>query len=322
MFSGIREAINNLSSAIRNRQKAKQQNREEPPGAKAIGTPNDDAQHARTYREKGHTVQKVIAVATIGAFISASIYAYLAWEQKCIMNQTYTEVQKQTKAAECAAKASQDAATASISEAQTASDALIIQNRPWLSLKSINCDACWTITGGSSRGISVQDDLNHLQGKIGMSILTAEVVNTGKTPAQDVTIDFTFHYGVVASMIGNCKMNISTPCLPSQFDTRNFTGIADLPISTVHQHPIYAGVIAPSEGIPIVFGGGTHIISVPDISSIPAAYVEGAITYGSTLGVKGVTKFCFYPVFSYGDPAAKKLEQYNYCDNPGSNTMR
>jgi hypothetical protein len=101
MLNRLKEAINNLARAIRNRQKTKEQNGEGPPGTVAVvvGAPHDDAQHARTYREKGHSVQKVVAVATIGAFISASIYAYLAWRQVSVMNKTYGEMQDQTRAA-------------------------------------------------------------------------------------------------------------------------------------------------------------------------------------------------------------------------------
>jgi hypothetical protein len=100
MFRAIKKAINDLARAIRNRQKTKQQNREQVPRAVVVGAVDDSAQHARTYREKGHSVQRVIAAATIGAFISASVYAYLALRQVRIMNHTYGEIQKQTKAAE------------------------------------------------------------------------------------------------------------------------------------------------------------------------------------------------------------------------------
>jgi hypothetical protein len=53
---------------------------------------------------------------------------------------------------------------------------------------------------------------------------------------------------------------------------------------------------------------------------LPAAYIEGTITYTSLAGIKGTTKFCFFPVYPNQD--LQKVEKYPNCDTPGSNTMR
>ncbi len=66
--------------------------------------------------QKSYSIQKSLRNYTALAFLAASIYAAVAWWQGCTMHQTYTEIQQQTAAAECAAKAAQ-------SEAQTAANA-------------------------------------------------------------------------------------------------------------------------------------------------------------------------------------------------------
>lgn len=75
----------------------------------------DDTSETNQDRRHGDdlTVQWVLAIATILAFIAAAIYAFEAHEQLQTMNNTYGEIQKQTKAA-------QDSAYVSCLNAQAA----------------------------------------------------------------------------------------------------------------------------------------------------------------------------------------------------------
>lgn len=237
---------------------------------------------------------------------------------------TVCYARKQWKEAKRTADASICAAKAAASEAKTAREAFVTQNRPWLSLKNITCDVCTDISGGSGPPGA------NLRGTATITGLKAEIANSGRTPAKNVIIDFTIHWGTVSEFpgTGNCKeMKIGQPaCFPSRYDTRNFVSSGDYSVSQLQRHPIYMGIVAPDSqnGILLVGGPAGRIVPLPNAANFASVYVDGTITYESTLGteVNGFTKFCFYPTLSYGDPNGKRDEQYTNCDNPNSSLMK
>lgn len=78
-----------------------------------------------------------------------------------------------------------------------------------------------------------------------MSGLKGYIVNTGKTPAEDVMVTFTFHFGTMTVSAASCTASKdSWQCEPpNQYEMRNFQ--EDHPIDRVSIGPISEGVVAP-----------------------------------------------------------------------------
>jgi hypothetical protein len=133
---GIQEAINHQVQANRESEKAREaQWREVARIIIAAQRPAHNeiaeaqARYDQTYRqqERSIAVQRGLRLATWCAFAAATAaalgafyYAAIAKHQACIMQQTYTEIQLQTKASEAANK--------------IAMDALEAQTRPWVGI--------------------------------------------------------------------------------------------------------------------------------------------------------------------------------------------
>jgi hypothetical protein len=103
-LSALRQVGSEQVSAIRDGKKTAHEDRGKIERAvAAVQTPEGDRAHERTYREKHYHVQVVLTVVTGLAFLAAAVYAGLARRQLKVMQNTYSEIQKQTRAAELAA---------------------------------------------------------------------------------------------------------------------------------------------------------------------------------------------------------------------------
>ena len=73
---------------------------------------DSNASSEKSYNQQERLIysQDRVATWTFCAFIAAGVYALIAAWQGCMMHQTYSEIQKQTAAAQCAAKAAKSAA--------------------------------------------------------------------------------------------------------------------------------------------------------------------------------------------------------------------
>ncbi len=296
--------------------------------------------------------QEEVAKWTQRAAIAGMLYGAVAFWQGCLirdqLRQSIAATQASEKSADAAFKtfyatydpggaaerttrqmayqsaAQFQAAGAAQSAATTSQEAMIAENRPWLSLKDIACDVCDSIIGGNG---PVETALKNLKGTVVVTNLKAAIVNTGKTPAEDVKIDFAIHWGYMVNVPPECKKDPfhSARCWPSQFEIRNFQGDSGgVTNSRFHVTPTNIGLVVPNEAMapPVVFVRETRqqIVSLPDVTTSPTVYVDGLITYRGGWGVRGKTKFCFFPSLAYG--GRKRPETYDYCDTPNSNTMR
>jgi hypothetical protein len=103
-LSSLRQVSSEQVRAIRDHEKAAREDRADISRAIAAIQPTETAQREdRAYRHKGYAIQVILTFATCGAFLAAAIYAGFAWRQVRIMNHTYAEIQKQTKAVEWSA---------------------------------------------------------------------------------------------------------------------------------------------------------------------------------------------------------------------------
>lgn len=115
------EMLKQQEAAIRDTAQAWEQKQSEVGTtiARAIKAASDStANYEQPQRKKEHSLQWGIfwvtlwaAVAATGAAVGAGIYAHIAGHQLDTMNKTYGEIQAQTTAAQCTAKAAQAQAT-------------------------------------------------------------------------------------------------------------------------------------------------------------------------------------------------------------------
>ena len=95
-LTALRNVGSEQVNAMRDGEKAASKDQEIERAITAVQTPEVDRTHERTYREKNYTVQVILTVVTGLAFLAAAVYAGIAARQACIMQQTYSEIQKQT----------------------------------------------------------------------------------------------------------------------------------------------------------------------------------------------------------------------------------
>jgi hypothetical protein len=139
-LQAIRSSLQEQIRAIRDASEAANETREQIPKHLAeLRVPVDEKTEANAYRNKAHHQQIWLTWGTWLAFIAASFYAYIAYKQKAVMVDTYREIQKQTTAAQCAAKAAQDQAKL-LREQLEGSEAAYFEFRPNLSEGS---DSFW-----------------------------------------------------------------------------------------------------------------------------------------------------------------------------------
>jgi hypothetical protein len=122
---------------------------------------------AKILRKKEHRQQIWLTWGTWLAFGAAAIYAGIAANQMSIMDSTYREVQKQTVAAQCAAKAAQEAV-------RQAHDQFVQDQRPYMAQ-----------TANSTQGPKFFD--NPMKPGSGAITWDWHMSNYGKTPAYDVS---------------------------------------------------------------------------------------------------------------------------------------
>jgi hypothetical protein len=107
----IRDALREQIRAIRDTSEAANQTRKEiPQRLLELRVSADEKTEAQSYRHRAHTQQVILTWGTWLAFGAAAIYAAIAARQLRTMNRTYFEMQKQTAASQCAAKAAQQQA--------------------------------------------------------------------------------------------------------------------------------------------------------------------------------------------------------------------
>jgi hypothetical protein len=119
-----------------------------------------DAKQERNYQRHILRVQWILCFATIGAFGAAVYYAHYAEKQWRTMDDTYTEIQKQTNATKQAAGAATESAATASSALDASGKQFRIDERPYLVLISmklrekpdtpghrITADVCWKNTG-------------------------------------------------------------------------------------------------------------------------------------------------------------------------------
>ena len=203
-----------------------------------LSIPKKEREEANANQERRHRenrgVQRWIAggtlftgICTFFAFGAAAYYAHQAARQSKIMDKTYGEIQKQTKAAECAARAAQSEATTAsdafnesknefsktlgqiknqIATAQGANkiaqQALVAQTRPWITIQNLSI--------GKEIGDQGQQTIHVIGDK--MVIVwnyQFELVNFGRLPAK-VEINDKIITGIGG--INNLK---DFPCTPT-----------------------------------------------------------------------------------------------------------
>jgi hypothetical protein len=315
MFHRLKEAINNLASAIGNQQKTRKKNREKVPGAMTSPAKDDDAQHARTYREKGHSIQQVIAVATIGAFISASIYAYLAWRQVSVMNQTYGEIQRQTRAAEQSADSSDKSVL--LAQKTERDSRLMSEKQLKAAIAQYQSDQrAWVALTGFRVQLSPKAAI--IPNLATTDEATAGFQNSGHTPARDVR-------GIIGFGFKDRKHIMNSDdarWLDSQISIQRkgigksgrqdwwFKGEAGnsyrpwgkLVMGEAILQPISLGVIGP--GVTVVY---THPEDWHAGENIQfEAFFFGELSYQDNLHTRHTTRFCVYRPDNVGD-------KFDYC---------
>jgi hypothetical protein len=104
-MSEIKQALNDQNAAINSATEAYASERRDEPRIVVAAPTEKERETSTTERKKDRGVQKVIAagtsitaVATVVAAIGAGIYAHIAAKQLGNMQQTYGEIQKQTRA--------------------------------------------------------------------------------------------------------------------------------------------------------------------------------------------------------------------------------
>jgi hypothetical protein len=262
----------------------------------------------------------VISAVTTALLICTVIFARKQWVE--MHNATI----QSTRSVEIATNALDENKRQFQKTLKQSASALQLDQRPWLSIKDITCGTCETI-GGGPHGGTLYDWITTIRN------LRTKVANTGKTPAEDVKVDCNVHIGGISYNFSKCA---ATPggCLPFQFDSRNLRNFQDR--GRAGSFPVPAmdiGSIGPTQEKPVILNPTepSHTIGLTRDSEA-SVYVEGTISYHSAWGSSGETKFCFFPKLSRGpttkkepakkEPANEEPANDNYCDNPGSNTMR
>ncbi|HEX4321206.1 MAG TPA: hypothetical protein VHZ52_09905 [Acidobacteriaceae bacterium] len=306
----IQEALNEQGRATRDAAEAADEKWREVPGIIAsniLGTAKDK-ESAEAYHQKSEGQQESLVKSqnklvfwTRLAFIAAGIYAAIAGVQAC-------EMRESTKATQQAV----GIATITLGETirnDTAQEVLntntldaTLKNfrndqRPWVSLQPPPCDHC----------------------KLEMGVfyansVTGVISNTGKTPAEDVKVDFSIKYGGYYWVEDDCRLNIrNIKCIVGVTKIQKFRS------QTEWHAPLIVGVVPPNQTAPITFWADNYTYpDQPDgISGV--VYIEGEITYRMPWGGNGITRFC-YPLRDVY--FMQKSNTEDYCQERDRNIMR
>jgi hypothetical protein len=273
-----------------------------------------------------HWADRIMAIFTVLIFFTYITSDYFLWRQLGATRDALTQAKQDNANAITAQQTiAQNALTASQSNfersSKDAQDSFRQDQRPWLSIKDITCGTCETI-GGSFHGGNLYDWITTIRN------LKTKVVNTGKTPAEDVRMNGNVHVGGISYNFTKCA---ATPggCSLFQYDSRNLRNFQDRGrAGTFPVPPMDIGSIGPTQEKPVILitTNPAHTIGLTREYEA-SVYVEGTISYHSAWGSSGETKFCFFPKLSRSpttnkEPANEEPANDNYCDNPGSNTMR
>jgi hypothetical protein len=254
----------------------------------------------------------------------------LAQESSVTADSNFDREMMQTIHQTAAQLQSSDAAMKSFKQSQKALQATIdnfhLEQRPWLGIKSIECDRCWAGHDLTVTGDHYPNGFPRFPASISTWGLGAFIVNTGKTPAEEIQVDFTIHQGWMMqfpySLPNACTDPKSTaPCLFPQYDPTYFVESGKYPNKMFSISPSHIGDAIPDDPIKIMFNPQqtTSIFPLPAPEDLPDVYVDGVITYKDVWGNSGETKFCIFPAPRHFSANNKN---YEYCDKPGSNTMR
>jgi hypothetical protein len=141
-LSAIQKAIKEQEHAVHAASEAANEERRKIPRAiSSIGVTPDEKTAEKTQRYKEYRQQVHLKWGTWFAFGAAIVYAGVAAYQAGLMNRTYNEIQKQTAAAQSAAKAAQEQATL-MRQQLVGTQAAVLFLQPW----GINSDGTGKIT--------------------------------------------------------------------------------------------------------------------------------------------------------------------------------
>jgi hypothetical protein len=235
--------------------------------ASAIETAAADVpQYEKTQRGKEYGLQRRIFWAALVAGIAAAIYAWFAYETLQTMQDQTRLAAKSLLEAENSVETSQDqvdrtmrqmyvqtvaqvdAAKAARNAIKQAHEQATLDQRPWLAFKEITCEECKTqlLPVGERRLLYMPITIKGLKGVI---------VNTGKTPAEDVVVLFRLHWGsMVLRPIDECRLNGKLTCEPPpNFELRNFRAEYAPPMPDIPILPTNLGVVPPGQTGAITF---------------------------------------------------------------------
>ena len=282
------------------------------------------------------TLEIMAVVVGIAAVV---IYGWQLW----VMHQTLTEMKRSgeqsteqawsavgninwmARSMDLSQKEAQDSLQATI-------DSFHLDQRAWVGLTDIQCSDCGTYVNFPPHNSPTSlvpsgawDAMFSVKG------LEASVINTGRTPADDVHVFYTFHIGRSLDLEKCNNPSTMNVCTRSPYDLRNF-------FETEHDSsrdrkglgPSNIGVVVPGATKPLILKSANLYkeIGPPPANAVdtywPSLYVDGSITY-KTFGEIGETRFCFfvYPAEHIRTPLGEERDiHYQYCDTPESNTMR
>lgn len=197
------------------------------------------------------------------------------------------------------ADAAKDAVNATLDEMR-------LEQRPWVGIQQFSCEKC-------DRRRFAQSNNGPFLGSLKIYNLQGFVVNTGKTPAENIQVIYKLHMGQ--------RWFADDP-----YDPTKVTGEENANTQTK-----IIGALSPEQTMQINLSGTSGYLDFPmDAvspdgtmkSDFPTAYVEGTISYNDVWNKPHATRFC---VFAFASPALNIPDLANkteYCDTKDSNLMK
>jgi len=146
---------------------------------------------------------------------------------------------------------------------------------------------------------------------LSVHLVDIELVNTGRTPAEDVEVNAYVIYGAKSPSRSAKDFGARYTVTPTMARTKYpfFTeNIGNIPLGQPTTRTLHTD------------GSAQFMAMAPQDE--PIVYVEGSITYRSPWGSKGETNFCFIQPLNGNSSFDNDPRFYDNCSNPGSNTMR
>ena len=162
---------------------------------------------------------------------------------------------------------------------QAAIDQFRLDQRAWVGVEDISCHTCEYKRQSTARnGNPIANVSLTIQGFKG------KVINTGKTPAEDVHVQFTLHLGTrpvftsctpeTPSQNSMCQASFDDPSIVKEVMTEEST-----------HNPFFSfqlGPIAPGQSRPVIFAESEYFsqgLEGKDFDQMVAGYVQGKLTY-------------------------------------------